>query len=69
MVDMFEIKMCNYCKNTNCNRDSSNLNIIFEKGVTTYKCNNYIKNNKKVKRYEPPLTVTAKRDYVRLQEV
>lgn len=68
MVDVFESKMCNYCKNLNC---SKNIAVNNVKGVTIYKCDEYIKDKKKVTPYTKPLTVTAERDYAKfsLREV
>lgn len=65
MVDMFEIKMCNYCKNTKC---SKSVIITIDKKITSYKCDEYIKDKNKINRYKPLEFVTAKRDYVQLQE-
>lgn len=66
MVDIFEQKMCNYCKNTNCNK-----RIIVEgnKYMTVYRCEEYQKDSNKIIPYEKPLVVTAKRDYVTTIEV
>lgn len=66
MVDIFENEMCNYCKNTNCKKT---FTIDSFKGVTTYKCNEYIKDNKKIIPYEKPLIITAKRTYIKFQEL
>lgn len=61
MIDMFEKKLCSCCKNENCNH---NIVITVKKNIVTYKCNEYIKNPKKLVPYKKPLIVTAKRDYV-----
>lgn len=44
MVDFFEREICSYCKNTNCKKE---IKIKYEKGVTTYKCDEAIKSQKK----------------------
>lgn len=65
MVDMFETKICNYCKNTECD----NKIIEFKDGnLTTYKCENYMKDASKIIPPEPSLFVTAKRDYINYVE-
>ena len=64
MVDIFESKMCNYCKSLNCEKKITVNNI---NGVTVYKCDEYIKDNKKIQTYTKPLVVTAERDYTKLQ--
>lgn len=56
MVDMFYEKICNCCKNTNCEK---NIVINSEAGVTSYKCNQYIKDDTKVIPYEKPAFITA----------
>lgn len=60
MVDIFENKMCNYCKNTNCNK---RITINNEKGVTVYKCDEYDRDKNKIEHYTKPLVITAERDY------
>lgn len=67
MVDIFYDNVCKYCKNiNNCEEE---VNICNEHGIITYNCKNYIKDNSKVKGYEAPLLVTAKRDYFKLKEL
>lgn len=66
MVSMFEEKICSYCKNPNCKKQ---INIIVEKNITTYKCDEYIKNLEKITPYKEPLKVLAKRDYVKNFEI
>lgn len=61
MVDMFVKKMCYYCCNNNC---SNNLKVIKTDNCTTYKCDEYIKDESKIVPYVEPLFVTAERDYV-----
>lgn len=65
MVDIFENKMCNYCKNSECNKE---ITVINNEGVTTYRCKNYIKDEAKIIPYEEPLIITAKRKYINLYE-
>ena len=65
MVDIFENKMCNYCKNSECNKE---IIIINNGGNVTYKCNNYLKDETKIVPYEKPLIITAKRKYINLYE-
>ena len=66
MVDMFEIKMCNYCKNTQC---SKKINITTERKMTIYKCDEYIQDKKKKKQYKQLEFVTAKRDHIKLRQI
>ena len=66
MVDMFVDKMCNYCLNGNCNKK---VEIIQNKNCTTYKCNEYIRNQIKIVPYQEPLVITAERDYVTKIEI
>ena len=63
MVDIFEIKMCNYCKNTYCEK---NILISDNKGVTSYKCKEYIRDDKKIAPYKKPELVTAKKEHFKL---
>ena len=65
MVDIFENKMCNCCKNPQCNKE---ITVISNEGVTTYKCESYIKDESKIVPYEEPLIITAKRKYINLYE-
>lgn len=65
MVDMFETKMCNYCKNSNCKKT---IVVRCDKNLVTFKCREYIRDDSKIKVYEEPLVVTAKRDYIRYAE-
>lgn len=65
MVDIFENKMCNYCKNSNCDK---NIIVNNSEGVTVYKCENYIKDESKIVPYEQPLIITAKRRYINFFE-
>lgn len=62
MVDVFKKNICDCCKNTQCTHKII-LEHINGKNVT-YKCEEYIKDIKKIKPYIQPLVVTAKRDYV-----
>ena len=65
MVDMFRIKMCNYCKhNGNCNYYKIEKNVLNKKTIE-YKCNSYLKDTSKIIPYQKPLLVTAKRDYIK----
>lgn len=65
MVDMFVEKMCNYCLNNNCNKKVEVKKI---KNCTTYKCDEYIKDESKIVPYQEPLLVTAERSYVTKRE-
>lgn len=67
MVDIFKREICNYCKNTRCEKKGlieSNIN-----GLKTFKCTNYLKDASKIIPIEKPLSVTAPRDYVKYYEV
>ena len=65
MVDVFVSNICCYCSNNNC---SKSVEIVEEKGCTTYRCKNYKKDKKKIVPYQEPLIVTAERDYVTKKE-
>ena len=56
MVDMFYEKICNYCKNTECGK---NIVVNDIQGIKRYKCNEYIKDDTKIKPYEKPAFITA----------
>ena len=45
MVDIFKEKICNYCKNTEC--EKSNLVEVEIDGLKIYKCLNYKKKSSK----------------------
>lgn len=66
MIDMFVYNMCSYCLNNNCNQK---VEIIETKNCTTYKCNEYVKDKKKIIPYQEPLVVTAERSYVIKKEI
>lgn len=66
MVGIFEEKICSYCKNSNCKKQ---INTDVEKDITTYKCDEYIKDVKKIIPYQEPLKVLADRDYVKKYEI
>lgn len=61
MVDMFEKKMCDCCKNNNCNHK---IEIIKRNNLIIHKCYEYVKDESKIVPYQEPLIVTAERDYV-----
>ena len=66
MINMFVDNMCVYCLNSNCHKE---VEIIRTKNCTTYKCNEYVKNKKKIIPYQEPLVVTAERNYVIKKEI
>lgn len=68
MIDVFINKICCCCSNKNCNKKMAQVAIVISKDCTTYKCNDYIKNNKKIVPYKEPLIVTAPREYVTKKE-
>lgn len=61
MVTIFELKICQCCKNTDCDK---NIIVNKDKDLLCYKCENYIRDEAKITPYEKPLVVTAKRDYL-----
>lgn len=72
MVDIFRKEICNYCKNTECEKNEYDKNVLTEirtDGVTIYKCINYKKDPSKIIPTERPLPVTAKRDYIKYHEI
>lgn len=65
MVDMFVKKMCYYCCKDNCSKKvKSKVKVIKLDNCTTYKCDEYVKDESKIVPYVEPLIVTAERDYV-----
>lgn len=66
MVNVFIDKVCCCCSNNNC---SKQVDIIKTRNCTTYKCNEYIKDKKKIIPYQEPLKVTAEREYVTKREL
>ena len=66
MVGICEEKICSYCKNSNCKKQ---INTDVEKDITTYKCDEYIKDIEKIIPYKEPLKVLADRDYVKKYEI
>lgn len=51
------MKLCETCKNNNCNRQ---VVIIEEDNLKTVKCLDYQKDESKIQRYKKPLEKTAK---------
>lgn len=71
MVDIFRKQICNYCKNTECEKNEYFEKKIIEikvDGITIYKCVDYKKDSSKIIPIDPPLPVTAERDYVKYYE-
>ena len=65
-IDIFYNNMCRYCKNiNNCKEE---VNICNKHGIISYNCQDYIKDDSKIKGYESPLFIAAKRDYFKLEE-
>lgn len=67
MVDIFRKEICNYCKNTKCEKKElieTDIN-----GLKSFKCIDYIKDPTKIIPIERPLPVTAKRDYIKYHEI
>ena len=72
MVDIFKKQICNYCKNTECEKNEYykyKLVEIEKDGLKIYKCTDYIKDSSKIIPIEPPLPITAKRDYIKYHEI
>lgn len=67
MVDIFKKEICNYCKNTEC--EKKELIELEMNGLKTFKCINYVKDPSKIIPIERPLSVTAKRDYINYHEI
>lgn len=67
MVDIFKREICNYCKDTQCEKNE--LIKIETDGLRIYKCMNYKKDSSKIIPIEPPLPITAKRDYINYHEI
>ncbi len=66
MVDVFEKYICSCCKTTQCDHKIIIENI--NKKITICKCEQYIKDKRKIIPYVQPLIVTAERDYVNKKE-
>lgn len=72
MVDIFKKEICNYCKNKQDDKNEyckSGLVEINLDGLNIYKCPDYIKDPTKIIPIEPPLPITAKRDYINYHEI
>ena len=72
MVDIFKKEICNYCKNTECEKNEYYKNTLIEinsDGLKTFKCIDYIKDPSKIIPIERPLPITAKRDYIKYYEI
>lgn len=72
MVDMFKKQICNYCKNTECEKNEYYKEKIIEikkDGFKILKCIDYQKDSSKIISTEPPLPITAKRDYINYHEI
>ena len=57
MVDVFESKMCNCCRNSNCNK---RIVVNSNEGLTMYKCEEYVKDESKIIPFEKPVIATAR---------
>jgi hypothetical protein len=71
MVDIFKKEMCKYCKNMQFKDNKCSNGSLIEikaNGLKTYKCTNYSKDPSKIILKKPPLSVTAKRDYIKYCE-
>lgn len=67
MVDVFKEEICNYCQNINCEKKEI---IELKKGeLKILKCMEYKKNVSKIIPKKRPLSITAKRDYIKYFEV
>lgn len=67
MVDVFKEEICNYCQNTECKKGK--LIELKKDGVKILKCEEYKKDSSKIIPIERPLSITAKRDYMKYYEV
>lgn len=67
MVDIFKQEICNYCKNTGC--EKKELIESEEDGLRTFKCIDYLKDPSKIIPIEKPLSITAVRDYIKYFEI
>ena len=67
MVDIFKQEICNYCQNTECKKGK--LIELKKDGVKILKCEEYKKDLSKIIPIERPLSITAKRDYIKYYEV
>lgn len=72
MVDMFKKQICNYCKNTECEKNEYYKNKIIGIKIDEliiYKCIDYKKDSSKIIPIDPPLPVTAERDYKKKYQI
>lgn len=67
MVDIFKKEICNYCKNTRC--EKKGLIESETDGLKIFKCIDYSKDPSKIIPIEKPLSITAPRDYIKYYEV
>lgn len=67
MVDIFKKEICNYCKNLGC--EKKKLIELKKDEVKILKCEEYKKDSSKIIPIERPLSITAKRDYIKYYEV
>lgn len=72
MVDIFKKEICNYCKNTECKKNECykyKLVEIVLDGINIYKCTDYKKDSSKIISTARPLSITAKRDFIKYHEI
>ena len=69
MVDIFKREICNYCINNE--KEYCKYKIIGTERdmLKTYKCIQYKKDPSKIIQTKPPLSITAKRDYIKYHEI
>lgn len=64
MEEIFNRQICSVCENYDC-CNKNKIEYKIDKEINVYFCTSYKKDTKKIIPYEKPLTVTAKRDYVK----
>lgn len=72
MVDIFKKEICNYCRNKRLEENICCKHEIIEiekGGLKILRCINYQKDSSKIISIEPPLPITAKRDYIKYHEI
>lgn len=72
MVDIFKKQICNYCKNKQQDKNEYCEHEVIEinkDGLKILKCTDYQKDSSKIIPIEPPLPITAKRDYINYHQI
>jgi len=69
MTSVFDEEICSVCKNHNTTLCNKQIAKRLEKNIEVEYCIDYEKDSNRITKYNEPLTVTAKRDYIDYFEV